>query len=268
MCVPDEIKRLIENSGNNFHVKVAKWFQENDWHVIVSPYYMDQSQNKAREIDLIVEKPFPVHDNFGDRTIGKMFVRLFVECKYINQESVFWFTERNKISAENCVRMNSPFKENKNYYSVHHYLADEHQTVAKLFSSKSGRTQENDPFYKALNQVINGMVSMRSRRISIPTKNYPDCDGEGMSRFQYPLVVCNSFDKIFRVDFDSLDKPSKQEDGFLFEIQYAYIDQGRRMRNEHFLVDFIEYEGLDVFSNVLKKEIEHAEIMLSDAHMP
>ncbi len=48
MAVPNEVSELIKNSGNNFHAKVACWLSDNGWHVVVSPYYMDQTQNKAR----------------------------------------------------------------------------------------------------------------------------------------------------------------------------------------------------------------------------
>ena len=60
MSVPDEITKLIDNSGNNFHAKVARWLSNDGWHITVSPYYMDQSQSKAREIDLIAEKAWPI----------------------------------------------------------------------------------------------------------------------------------------------------------------------------------------------------------------
>ena len=68
MTVPSEVSELIKNSGNNFHAKVARWLAENDWHVVVSPYYMDQTQNKAREIDLIAEKFWPINDSFSNQT--------------------------------------------------------------------------------------------------------------------------------------------------------------------------------------------------------
>jgi uncharacterized membrane protein YukC len=96
--VPEEVYKLIENNGNNFHAKVARWFTNNDWHVIISPYYMDQTQGKAREIDLVVEKPWPVTDHFG-RGFGYIITRLFIECKYIPFHSVFWFAERDGVVA-------------------------------------------------------------------------------------------------------------------------------------------------------------------------
>lgn len=51
MSVPKSVTELVKGSGNNFHSKVARWFQANDWHTVVSPYYMDQTQAKARELD-------------------------------------------------------------------------------------------------------------------------------------------------------------------------------------------------------------------------
>lgn len=92
--IPDEVFNLIAGNGNNFHAKVARWFADHGWHVVVSPYYMDQTQGKAREIDLVVEKNWPIRDRFG-RGLGYIITRLFVECKYIPSYSVFWFSERD-----------------------------------------------------------------------------------------------------------------------------------------------------------------------------
>lgn len=162
MNIPNEVATLIQNSGNNFHAKVARWFIDNDWHIVVSPYYMDQSQNKAREIDLIAEKPWPVTDILG-QTIGYVAVRLFVECKFIPSYSVFWFADKDMKSAKELVLSSGSFSENLMGINIgnHHYLERESK-VAKLFSTSANKNHENDLFYKALNQSISAMVSMRS----------------------------------------------------------------------------------------------------------
>ena len=98
MTIPDEAKKLEEakklasESGNNFHVKVAReMMQANDWKITVSPYYMDQTQSKAREIDLILERQVTSFNH-------KVPVRLFIECKYIPPPScsVFWFAAKTR----------------------------------------------------------------------------------------------------------------------------------------------------------------------------
>ncbi len=60
--VTDEVSKLVLSSGHNFHTKVARWLLGNGWHVVGSPYYMDQTKNKAREIDLVAEKLGPIGD--------------------------------------------------------------------------------------------------------------------------------------------------------------------------------------------------------------
>ena len=81
MTAPNEVSELIKNSGNNFHAKVARWLSENGWHVVVSPYYMDQTQNKAREIDLIAEKFWPITNSFDTQT-GHIAIRLYIEPRF------------------------------------------------------------------------------------------------------------------------------------------------------------------------------------------
>ncbi|MFN7835128.1 MAG: hypothetical protein ACK5NY_04970 [Burkholderiaceae bacterium] len=87
MTAPSEITDLIKSSGNNFHAKVARWFADNGWHVVISPYYMDQTQSKAREIDLVAEKLWPLTDApgrpvdniarpVGDHSIGSQVTTL------------------------------------------------------------------------------------------------------------------------------------------------------------------------------------------------
>ena len=81
MTIPKEVTELIQSSGNNFHAKVARWLAASGWHVVVSPYYMDQTQNKAREIDLVAEKTWPIQDSFG-RAVDNIAVRLLVEKSF------------------------------------------------------------------------------------------------------------------------------------------------------------------------------------------
>jgi hypothetical protein len=166
MPIPDEVVQLIAGSGNNFHAKVARWFQADGWHVGISPYYMDQSQSKAREIDLVAEKLWPVHDIWG-KPMADVAVRLFIECKFIPSYSAFWFTEKNSEAALQLVCSQGPFRPENMYTAKHHYLARSPR-VAKLFAASATRGTEADPYYKALNQVLSAMVSLRGGQISVP----------------------------------------------------------------------------------------------------
>jgi hypothetical protein len=235
--IPDEIFKLIGSSGNSFHAKVARWLSGNGWHIIVSPYYMDQTQNKAREIDLIAEKLWIIRDMF-DQPLDYLAVRLFIECKFVPSHSVFWFAERDQESAENLVCSGGPFRADNFYTKKHHYLS-QNTKVAKLFASSASKASENEPFYKALNQALNAMVSMKRQSVSVPVLKETGRSAKVV--LEFPVVVCSSFDQMYSVDFDAESQPESIKDIFQLEVRYAYIDSKSTQRNDYFLLDFVEF---------------------------
>ena len=260
MGVPDELLELVRNSGNNFHAKVARWLSENDWHVIVSPYYMDQTQNKAREIDLIAEKLWGVKDRLG-RLMGYVAVRLFIECKFVPSHSVFWFAKKDQDSAQELVWSNGLFQANNRNTSKHHYLAQSSK-VAKLFATSAIKAQENEPFYKALNQALNAMVSMRDRQVSVP--ELKKSRKSPLAVIEFPVVVCNSFDKIYSVDFYAESQPELIKNNFQLEVRYAYIDRDNYQRDDYFLLDFVEFNKLENFAKAIDEDAKVAVLLLGD----
>jgi hypothetical protein len=211
---------------------------------------MDQSQAKARELDLIVEKAWPIRSLHGELQ-GDVVVRLFIECKFVPSESVFWFAPKDVASARRLVCSQGPFLENNMYTDKHHYLAT-NPTVAKLFASSNARAQENEPFYKALNQALNATVSLRSRP---PTS--PKLNGRRSGKAQvlnFPVVVCSSFEQIYAVDFYSPAEPSRVETNFQLEVQYAFHDKGGSERDEYFLLDFVEFDQLLNFQDLINED--------------
>lgn len=259
MVVPDEVSKLVINSGNNFHAKVARWLFDNDWHVIVSPYYMDQTQNKAREIDLIAEKLWPVNNMFG-RPMDNVAVRLFVECKYVPSHSVFWFAEKDLDSAQKLVCASSLFREDNIHTKKHHYLSQS-TTVAKLFATSASKAPENEPFYKALNQTLNAMVSMIGRPVSIPALK--ESRRTPRAVIEFPVVVCSSFDQIYSVDFYTESQPELIKDNFQLEVRYAYIDRHNNQRDDFFLLDFVEFNQLNQFADAIDEDAKVAAFFAS-----
>lgn len=255
MAVPDEVLKLVAESGNNFHAKVARWMQSDGWHVTVSPYYMDQTQNKAREIDLVAEKLWPVLDRGGRQPVGDVAVRLFIECKFIPSYSVFWFTDKDIESAEKLVCSSGRFRADNSFTKKHHYLAQSPR-VAKLFATSVARGTDNDPYYRALNQVLNAMVSMRGRQVTVPELK---TRGRGpMAVLEFPVVVCSSFQQVYGVDFYADSEPQAVPDNFQLEIQCAYLDRGGAQRDEHLLLDFVEFDRLESFVTAIEEDAKAA----------
>lgn len=256
MAAPASVIELINGSGNNFHAKVASWFSDKKWHTVVSPYYMDQSQAKAREIDLVVEKTWCFMDPFKGIQ-GHVVVRLFVECKFVANEAVFWLAPKDIQSSKNLVCNLGPFRKFHTETNEHHYVATSPK-VAKLFASSNSnaKAQENEPFYKALNQVLNATVALRSQPPSHP--DLLDFKGGKQVTLNYPVVVCSSFDKLYSVDFLKGSEPEEIQDAFQLEVRYAFHERSGTQRNEYFLVDFVAFDQLAQFEDLIGQGAESA----------
>jgi len=250
MTVPNEVSKIINDSGNTFHASVARWLYDQKWHVVVSPYYMDHTHNKAREIDLVAEKLWPIKDRQGQH-IDNVAVRLFIECKYFSSHSVLWFAEKDLKSAKELVCSNGNYRSNNMYTDEHHYLTQSHK-VAKIFSTRPNKSPENDPFYKALNQVLNAMVSMRRKAVTVPRekKSYVKTS----IIIEFPVVVCSSFNQTYKVDFYTESDPELIKDNFQLEIRYAYFERSNRKRDDYFLIDFVEFDQIDKFTDAISND--------------
>lgn len=252
MTLPTEISELLSRSGNSFHGKVATWFKNNGWAVRVSPYYVDQSQSRSREVDLIVEKAFLVPDGLG-RPAGSVVARLFVECKFIPQHSVFWMADKNAEHAKDVVHSYGIFSLDNAYTKNHHYLSA--ARVAKVYSTAQNRESENDPYFKALNQVLNGYLNLRQQSTYFTRAR--DRRINEITRIDYPIIVCSSFEKIYFADFYDQQGAIPASDPFQIEVNYAYLMNGTRME-QPFLVDVVSYTHLDSICDAIKRDAELA----------
>lgn len=249
MSIPSEVQDLIDGSGNTFHAKVARWLTSNGWSIAISPYYMDQSQQKARELDLIAEKVSTIRGSFGDFR-GEVAVRLFVECKFLPGYAVFWFNNKDRVAIEQVVCRSGPFRPSNTYTADHHYLSSGDR-AAKLFASLSTRGQESEQFYKALNQSLNGLISLRGR---VP-RSFSAASVSGFRLvLDFPVIVCNSFERVYAADFGGADATTVVSENFQLEVEYAYIDAAGGSRDELFVVDVVEYEKLSSFVSLIDND--------------
>ncbi len=253
MCEIDEVKSIISSSGNSFHCKVTNYLKGKGWTTLVSPYYMDGSSNKPREIDLIAEKSWKYNNNY-EQTYGTVNIKLFIECKYIPQINVFWFGEKDIASAREWVSRNTPLKDHIGYTDRHHYLSPDKKTVAKLFASKSKQNIENEVIYKALNQSLNAMVYLRHPYSIIP--EIPHRDNNILVSVEMPVILCNSFEKFYRVEMEDSCNPRAINENFQLEVNYAYIDQNKNNQNDFFLIDVVGFDKLDSFLNHIEDDVE------------
>ena len=246
----DNIKDIIERSGNNFQFQVIDFLKEKKWPVLISPYYNDNITDKPREIDIIAEKSFDVTRGpveFGT-PLGVLCVQLFIECKYINKEVVFWFDSKDKVKAARLITSNTPLMPPDTDFLIerHHYFKDE--PVAKLFASGADKTQENELIYKAINQSLNAMVYYDNYgRIMVTNKTV-------LCTIRYPLIVCNNFNNFHKVDKSNPDGHSSIDNNFQLEVNYAHLDMKKESRQKYSLIDVIDFTQFDGFLSDLEKQ--------------
>ena len=170
--------------------------REKNWTVLISPYYNDNITDKPREIDIIAEKEFDVMEPLFRKYLGTLLVRLFIECKYIHKEIAFWFDNKDEESAIKRIMKDTSLKhpDENVFIKEHHYYTS--KEVAKLSASDSDKSPDKEIIYKALNQSLNAMVYYKSSPSAILAKR----SGRALRIVNYPLILCNSFDKLYRVN--------------------------------------------------------------------
>lgn len=257
----DEIKKIILSSGNSFHSKIVNLLRTEDWSVLVSPYYSDNFTDKPREIDILTEKLFDIQEH--STWYGTLTVRLFIECKYITGKTVFWFDKKDRERAILRIKKDSGLDgpESNTAIERHHYFLD--NPVAKLFTSETRKSEENEPINKAINQNLNATIYYRNKNdlkiVKIP-KGRVD---KNLKVIPYPIIVVNSFDNFYRVSMDNEEEIEQITEPFQLEVNYAYKDNNVFIedhrgdyRNEYFLIDVVSLEQLPNFL----KSIEGSDI--------
>jgi hypothetical protein len=241
-----KLEKLISTSGNSFHFEVVNFLRDKGWEVLISPFYTDNTTDKPREIDIIAEKTFEIMDNFGQE-YGSMNIQLTIECKYINDLTVFWFDKpdenklNDKIVSDMSLNIRSSYEIGNHINAStpnHHYLKVE---VAKLYTTNTGSKNEQEIMFKAINQSLSSHIYFERNTTII--KKVPQLK----STLRYPMIVCKNFDNFYRAD-----NKKKIENNFLLEVNYAYYDEQRKSKEEYFLIDVINFEKFEDFLNMLE----------------
>ena len=253
-------EKSIKPDGNDFQYKVKKSLEDNGWVARMSPYYNDSFSEKPREIDIIAEKIFlPTQNSFYNSTV---IVRLFVECKYITEQTTFWLQNRDMEKAKEVVNSNRAFHEvNKNYEVQinHHYLLND--LVAKLYRTE-GKNPDGDPIYKAITQCLNATIYYRNRPTDL--KNKYNHNSHKIGELNYSIIISNSFDKFLKKDTTTDSTASQITEPFQLEIDYAYTKNDSQ-REELFYIDVLNIDSIKNFENkILSKEVNLAKQKISD----
>ncbi|MEI6296538.1 MAG: hypothetical protein WCO84_02710 [bacterium] len=259
MTIKDGIIKLIEDSGIITHKKVIDILRGQGWKLSIAPYYYDNISNTVREIDIIAEKQFNLSSEVKSSKV-QVNVQLFVECKYIKQEIVFWFDDRDIDKAVIKMEKSSDLEILHNRFGADitmdkfHYLTND--KVAKLFSTNMNK---EDVIYKAITQCLNAQIYYDQ------WYNHPihfDFSGhrEVVTKIlKYPIIICDNFNNLSKIDFnEDVGVGYKNElikDSFQIETNYTFLDKAQKAKTEYFLIDLLNINDVGAFLDNLKKEV-------------
>jgi hypothetical protein len=250
-------KEIAAASGHSFQTKVLRALSGAGWTVQISPYYSDSESGKSREVDLVAEQAIHLLDPFEAPAV--LYVRLFIECKFVNTAVVFWMHEQDRASTFALLENRFGLARTKTFAQEHHYLRS--RRVAKLFASGKSIDTDRDQIYKALNQSLNALIALR------PTAPVTRVNATGTTHelvVNYPVIVCNSFDRIFAVDMEAESDPTRVTDEFLLEVNYASNSSGRSV-SEFFLVDVVPFDRLSIFLGQIHRDVDAMRVPVLDA---
>lgn len=241
-----EIKDSLQKSGHSLHADVVSKLRGLSWRVLVGPHYSDNFTDKPREIDIIAEKDFFVDEDYEGR-LGTITVRLFIECKYITSNTVLWLDAKDKIKAGGLVEnqgLDNPNQQSRSW--EHHYFTDE--PVVKLTSFVgSAKSDDKEVINQAINQSLNALIYYKNKYEIVPRQNANTRTGNISTTVEYPIIVTRSYDKLFSTDLGNIDNIKTIDKPFQIEVNYAFLDEERKRRNEYFLIDVVKLDDLVSF---------------------
>jgi len=251
----DKYQEIINRSGNTFHCKVSNFFRDQGWSVMISPYYIDTATDKAREIDLLCEKVWQSVPSPWAKPIG-FRVQLFIECKYVDRDTVFWFDRRDDARISREINRQIPVFKDNAYADKHHYNTAALIGLGKLFASGKGQGgggEDREPIYLALNQVLGGLSQLRGIGTLTPIPS-----GYRQITVKYPVIVCSTFERFRRTEIVGASDPQTIADNFLLEVDYAYSlavpERGDTTIRQYSLIDVVAYDLLSQFIQRLERE--------------
>lgn len=257
MGIDKSVDKLIDDSGIITHYKVIDKLKESGWSVLISPYYYDNIANSIREIDIVAEKQFNSSTSLNSSV--QINVQLFIECKYIKQEIVFWFDDKDIDGAVLKLERDTGLTilHNKSSADIQpekfHYLGN--KEVARLFSTN---TNKEDVVYKAITQCLNSKIYYDQWFHRPINFEFIKSGKVNTKILKYPVVICNNFDKLLKINFVGDKYEYENIKGpFQVEINYTYLDKTKTQAiAENFWIDVVNFDNLDNFLKIVEQEIK------------
>ncbi|MDA2936477.1 hypothetical protein MYX06_04635 [Patescibacteria group bacterium AH-259-L05] len=240
----EELKKIIQNSGNNLHMRVVDKLEALGWDVDLNSYYYDDTAGKPREIDIVASRLYLINDSFQN-PVDSFKIYFFIECKYFSKDICFRLhkvEDRKKIDAIILWGLNKDEVLRSGLAQKHHYLLESDLAIVYDTIPKN-----QNKIFNALTQPVKSLSFFKERR---PTK-----------AFYYPIVVYDGIPGVYYMesitDLNDLDS-LRRESILTFGVNYSYKSVvSDELNTQYFCIDFIHFNKLKYFlDNSIKPEAD------------
>lgn len=229
------IEQIIIESSNNIALELLKILEENEWNVEFSPYYIDKSSEKDREIDLLAKKN--IRCKSTNRSSFEII--LCIECKYLNKDKNFIIrTFKNDLERKDFVKgtngiyVNKEFREKNHHYSLH-------QNIGKLYDTKGANKKD---FF------IDGIIKPIKKCIFLQD-NY-----NNLGAFIFPVSVFGGIENFFYTSPNT--KEPEESKHSLYKVGFNYYPKNSTsIKKDFFVVDIVTLNNFKCFLKELDNSI-------------
>lgn len=219
---------MYKQSGHNFHFDIEDRVKAKGWGVNSKVSYLDDVEQKPREIDFVATQQRESHNHRGNQ------IALVVECKYLNHDVSFWFRDNPKNHTAyffDGYNMDELFLDESNW----HFFSP--AKVAVSFEEN----EKKNKMYEAIMQASKALMFLRQGQQMLYTKG-----------LFYPIVVYKGSGKL-------TDQDGNEVKNVLYYHEYPWRDPKTQDVNTRALyVNIIHESDLESYlDDVFKKEMDN-----------
>ncbi|MGE5474886.1 MAG: hypothetical protein ACM3UU_11770 [Ignavibacteriales bacterium] len=250
----DILKKVIdetEKTGFPLELKVADVLENRGFYVAHSLYYVDEEENKSREVDIRALKNYIVEDSNQGNPLKMVRYCLLIECKKSeNKPWVFLSSKRRSYDAD---FYNVPYLPNRDFMQMEDYDKvelvhpfSEYSVMGKSYFEAFKNNETSEMIFKALTTTVKATLYTMKKEFG--TSNQDIC-------FYYPIIVFDG--RLFEGTLNNGSFDMKEVDSVLVSFLY----ESSIYKEGHFAVPVIKESALNSFLDKLDKSLNtHGEI--------
>lgn len=240
----------IKKTGYPTELMVASLFEAAGWYCTENEYYIDQDENKGREIDIRANK---------NATGGRICVwsMLSVEVKKSDKPWIIFTSNKRFLEPGGYGLLNHCHNVNSDLLTYENIM-DEHPSCSQL---RLGRKEY--VAFSSTPQIFSAILSatkagIEAHRLAEAYKEAYNADSYDVS-FYTPLVVVNG--NLFEAYLDDQGEMCVEEKNHIaFRLNYASPSYDK----SRYLVDIVTTAGLGAYLDLQNRWIKHMHTCISN----